>query len=80
MFVGPERLLQIVAAVGVAGEGDAAQGEVDAGREAHGGDNDAELAGFGERFDDAGARGITESAVMVGDAAFEKLGEVFADD
>ena len=69
-----------VAAIGFAGQGDAAQGEVDAGGQAHRGDDDAQLAGLGQRFDDAGARAVAQAAVMIGDAALEQLGEVLADD
>ena len=77
---GLQQLLGLVAAIGFAGERDAAQGEVDAGGQAHGGDDDAELAGLGERFDHAGAGAVAQAAVMIGDAALEQLGEVFADD
>ena len=79
-LVGFEQLLRLVAAIGLAGEGDAAQGEVDAGGQAHGGDDDPELAGLGERFDDAGPGAVAQSAVMIGDAALEQLGEVLAHD
>ena len=56
----------------------AAQGEVDASGQAHGGDDDAQLAGLGQRFDDASAGAIAQSAVMIGDPALEQLGQVFA--
>ena len=79
-LVGLEQLLGLVAAIGFAGEGDAAQGEVDAGGQAHGGDDDPELAGLGERLDDAGPGAVAQAAVMIGDAALEQLGQVFADD
>ena len=79
-FIGAKRLFDVVAAIRGGGEGDAAEGEIDAGGEAHSGNDDAKLAGFGERFDDAGARAVAQTAVMVGDAAFEEFGEVFADD
>ena len=79
-FVGLERLFDVVAAIGSGGEGDAAQGKIDAGGEAHGGDDDAKLAGLGERFDDAGARAVAQAAVMIGDAALEQFGEMLADD
>ena len=77
-FVGLERLLDVIAAVGVAGERDAAQGEIDAGGQAHGGDDDAELAGLGERLDDPGARAVAQPAVMICEAALQQLGQVFA--
>jgi hypothetical protein len=53
---------------GGGGDVDTADGEVDAGGEAHGGGDDAELAGFGEGFDDASAGGVGEAAVVIGDA------------
>ena len=65
---------------GGGGDVDGADGEIDASGEAHGGGDDAELAGFGEGFDDASAGGVGEAAVMVGDAVFEELGEFFAAD
>ena len=77
-FVGLERLLDVIAAVGVAGERDAAQGKIDAGGQAHGGDDDAELAGLGERLDDPGARAVAQPAVMICEAALQQLGQVFA--
>ena len=79
-FIGAERLFGDVAPVGFGGEGDAAQGEIDAGGQSHRGHDDAQLAGLGERFDDAGARAVTQTAVMISDAALEQFGEVFADD
>ncbi|MES2137692.1 MAG: SAM-dependent methyltransferase, partial [Pseudomonadota bacterium] len=36
----------------------------------------AQLPGFGERFNDAGARAVTQSAVMVGNPTFQQLGDV----
>ena len=79
-FVGFERLLDLVAAIRRGGDGNAAQGEIDAGGEAHGGNDHAELPGLGERLDDTGARAVTESAVMIRDAALEQLGEMFANE
>ena len=66
-LIGFEQLLGLVAAIGFGGEGDAAQGEVDAGGQAHRGHDDAQLAGLGERFDDSGAGAVAQAAVMVGD-------------
>ena len=65
---------------GWGGDLDGGEGEIDASGEAQGGGDDAELAGFGEGFDDAGAGGVGEAAVVVGDAVFEELGEFFAAD
>src|SRR5216110_1329842 len=79
-FVGPNGCLDGVAAIGIAGEGDAAEREIDPGSKTHGGDDHAELAGFGERFNDARARAVAETAMVISDAAFEQAREMFADD
>ncbi|MFM1943762.1 MAG: hypothetical protein RI897_2744 [Verrucomicrobiota bacterium] len=79
-FVGLEEVFDLVTAVGFAGEADATEGEVDAGGEAHGGDDDAELSGFGEGFDDTGAGAVAEAAMVAGDAGFEELGEGVTDE
>ena len=50
-FVGAQQLFAVVAAVGFGGQGDAAQGEIDARGQAHRGHDDAQLAGLGQRFD-----------------------------
>src|SRR5204863_4968787 len=42
-------------------------------------DDHAQLAGLGERLDDAGARGIAEAAVMISDAAAQQFRQVLAD-
>src|ERR1019366_7353305 len=78
-LIGFKQLLSLVTAVGFPGEGDAAEGEVDAGSQAHGGDDDPELASLGERFDDAGPGTVAQSAVMIGDATLEQLGQMLAD-
>ena len=77
-FIGLKRLFLLIAAIGSAGEGDAAKREIDAGGQAHRRHHDAKLAGFGQRFDDARARAVAQAAVMIGNAAFEKLGEMIA--
>jgi hypothetical protein len=79
-FVGLEEVFDLVASVGFAGEADATEGEVDTGGEAHGGDDDAELSGFGEGFDYAGAGAVAEAAVVAGDAGFEESGDGFTDE
>ena len=79
-FVLADGDLDAVALVGFGGHRDRAEGEIDAGGEAHGGDDDAELSGLGEGFDDAGADGVGEPGMVVGDARLEELGEVFADE
>jgi hypothetical protein len=78
-FLGLEQLFHAIAAVTLAGKRDAAQGEVNARRQAHGGDYHPELAGLGERFDHARPRAIAQAAVMVGDAGFQQLGQMVAD-
>jgi len=35
---------------------------------------------YGQRFDDPRARGVAQSTVMIGDAAFQQPGEVLARD
>jgi len=57
------------------GDEDRLHGEVDAGGEAGGGDDDAELAGLGKRFDEGGALLVVEAAVVEGDAVLEELAE-----
>ena len=61
-----EQLLRLVAPIGFARQRDAAQREIDAGRQAHRGDDHAELARLGQRFDDARARAVAQAAVMIG--------------
>ncbi len=79
-FIRGEAVFAAAIVEGGGGDVDRADGEIDASGEAHGGSDDAELAGFGEGFDDAGAGGVGEAAVVVGDAVFEELGEFFAAD
>src|SRR5688572_4740333 len=50
-------------------ESDATEREVDPCRQTHRGDDYAKLSGFGKRFNDTGARGIAQSAVVIGDTA-----------
>jgi hypothetical protein len=77
-FIRAQGLFDEVPSIRIAGECDAAEGEVDACGEAHGGYDDSELAGFGERFDDSGACGVAQAAVMIGDAGFEHFGQMLA--
>ena len=77
-LVGPQRLFGGVTPVGFARQRDAAQGEVNARRQAHGRDDHAQLAGLGQGFDDAGTCAVAEAAVVIGDAALEHLGQVLA--
>src|SRR6266516_1494527 len=79
-LVGAERLFDGVTPIRLSGERDTPQRKVDAGRQTHRGDDGAELAGFGERFDDAGPGSVTETAVMIRNAALEHFGQVLADD
>ncbi len=79
-FVGGEAVLAATVVEGGGGDVDTADGEIDASGEAHGGGDDAELAGFGKGFDDASAGSVGEAAVMIGDAVLEELGEFFAAD
>jgi hypothetical protein len=79
-FVGADGDFEAVAFVGFGGEGDGAEGEVDTGGEAHGGDDDAELAIFGEGFDDACASGVGKAGMVEGDAGLEEFGEGFTDE
>ena len=78
-FIGLERLFGLVTAIGVAGKGDAAQREVNAGGQAHGRHHHAQLPGLGQRLDDPRPRPVAQAAVMVSDAALEQLGQVFPD-
>src|SRR5581483_3169231 len=73
-FVGAQRLFQLITAVRSGGESHATQRKIDAGGEAHRGDDNAQLAGLGKRFDDASARAVAEAAVMIRDAALEQFG------
>jgi hypothetical protein len=77
-FIAAQELVLVVALVGFGGEGDAAEGEIDARRQPHGGDDDAQLAGLGQGFNDARAGGVAQAAVMISDAAFQHFGERLA--
>jgi hypothetical protein len=57
------------------GDEDGAQGKIDAGAESERGEDGAELAGLGEGFDEAGALGVGEAAMVVGDAVAEEFGK-----
>ena len=77
-LVWSEFMLTGAVVVGRAGDVDAAHAEIDACGESHRGDDDAELARFRQRLDDAGPRAVAEAAVMKSDAALDQRGEVFA--
>lgn len=77
-FIGAQRLFGVIAAIRFTGQRHAPEREIDAGSKAHGRDHDAKLARFRQWFDDAGARAIAQAAVMVNDAAFEHLCQMFA--
>ena len=79
-LVGGDVALERAHAVARGGEHDRAQGEVYPGGETEGGDDGAQLTGLGERLDQAGALGVREAAVVVGDATMEELGEGGAGD
>ena len=79
-LVGLDGVLDVVAPVGITREDNAAEGEVDASREAHRRDDDAELAGLGQRLDHAGARRVAQAAVVVGHPRLEHPGHLLADD
>ena len=66
---------EVIVVVGAGGDEDGAKGKVDAGAQAEGGDDGAELAGLGERLDEAGALRVAEAAVVKSDAGAEKLGD-----
>src|SRR5258706_13177392 len=70
-FIRPERVFDVVAPIGFAGDGHAAQREVNPGRKAHGGDDHSKLASLGQRFNNASAGGIAQSAVVIGNPALE---------
>jgi hypothetical protein len=54
--------------------------EIDPGRQAHRCDDHVQLSGFREWLNDAGAGGVAQAAVMIGDTIAEQLGKAFADD
>lgn len=77
-FIGTDLSGLFAAAVGAVGDHNRAHGKIDTGGEAHSGDDDAELSGFGERFDEAGALAVIEAAVVKGDAGAEEGAEGMA--
>ncbi len=79
-FVGAEFALDRTVLVAGAGDGDGADGEIDASGEAGGGDDEVEVAVLGEGFDPVGAGGVGEAAVVEGGAAGEEAGEVLAEE
>lgn len=79
-FVRAEAVLTAAIVKSGGGDVDAAHREVDACSESHGGGDDAQLTGFGQRLDDTSAGGVGEAAVVVGDAVLQQLGEFFAAD
>jgi len=79
-FVGLQQLFGFLTPVRFSGEGDAAEGKIDTGGQAHGGDDHPELARLGQRFDHSGAGAVAQTAVVKGDAAFEEFGQVLAHD
>ncbi len=64
----------------VAGDEDRSEREIDAGAEAEGGDDDPELAGFGEGFDESGALLVAESAVVIRDPGGDEALEAGAEE
>ena len=78
-FIRLDEVRRFVAAVRLGSQRDAAQGKIDARGQAHGGDHHSQLSGLGQGLDDAGPRPVAQAAVVIGDAALEQLGQVFAD-
>ena len=76
-FLGQQVPLEMPHAVARVGHQHAAQGKIDAGGEPGRGDDRAELAGFGKRLDQSGARGVAQAAMVKGDAFAQQFGEFF---
>lgn len=77
-FIGPQFDCVVAGLIARACDHDAAHGEIDAGSESGGGNDDAQMAAFGERLDQPGANGVGESAVMPGHAIGEEFCERFS--
>ncbi len=72
-FIGLDLAFEIAGEVARVRDYDGAHAEIDAGCEAHGGDDHAKVAVLCQRLDDAGAQGVAHAAVMVSDAGGEHL-------
>ncbi len=79
-FVGAEFALDGAVLVARSGDGDGANGEIDAGGETRCGDDEVEVAVLGEGFDPVGTGGVGEAAVVEGGAAGEEAGKIFAEE
>src|SRR5258705_1679856 len=72
-------MFHVIAPIRFSSERDAAEREVDACGQTHGGNDDAELARLCERFDDTSASPVAQTTMVIRDPVLEHFCEVLAD-
>ena len=78
-FIRPDRHFQVIPSVGIGGQGDAAEGKINAGGQAHRGHDNPKLAGLGQRLDHAGPSAVAQSAVVIRHPRLQHPSQAIAD-